>query len=179
MDTGFDYKRFRPIGQNDETSCWAACLSWWLRALAGGRPFLSQNDLITRFDSMTEEDGTISPDSFIKIAATNEFQMQSASFSFDQVQEIKNTGLLPITDSPNIIVFSKFSLDMSSGGSGGQFGLHMNVVFDQRGPDGAKIVTAMEPAFPSPGRDGHRTGKYIKPSISHFLSSSIILCCAL
>jgi hypothetical protein len=53
------------------------------------------------------------------------------------------------------------------------------VIFDQRGPDGHKIVTSMEPWYPDPGKDGQRTGRFVDLEISDFLRTSpIILACA-
>jgi hypothetical protein len=166
-----DFRVFPPVGQNDFTSCWAACLSWWLRANA--RKPSSQNDLIVEFNGMTEDDGTITLDTFMQIAATPRFMMQAAKFEIDTIQEMRNTGLLPITDTPNIIVFNKFLTGP------GVIGMHMNVVFDQRGPDDNKIVTCMEPAFPDPGSDGQRTGKFVDVEVSTFLKvSPIVIACA-
>ncbi len=99
--------------------------------------------------------------------------MQTAKFEIDKIQEIRDAGWLPITDTPNILVFNRFLTGP------GIIGMHGNVIFDQRGPDNHRIVTCMEPWYPDPGRDGHRTGRFVDVEISTFLKTSpIVLACA-
>jgi hypothetical protein len=164
-----------PVGQIDNTSCWAACLSWWLTAMRRERR--TQIELLVEFNPTTLPDGSISKTEFIRIMRTPRFGMSVTVFESDQLQEIRDTGLLPITDTPNIVAFEKFQLllnqtDDNGNPLGGVFALHMNVVSCQRGDDNNKIVTCMEPFFPDPGRDGHRTGQFVDKSISRFLVAS-------
>jgi hypothetical protein len=166
-----NYRNIPPVGQNDNASCWAACLSWWLAA--NGRVRSSQNDLLVEFNNMTSDDGTVSIDSFIKIAATPRFAMQTAKFDINGIQQIRDNGALPITNAPNLIAFKKFLVGP------GIIGMHMNVVFDQRGPDAGKLVTCMEPWFPEGAADGRRTGAFLDKDINEFLRSSpIVIACA-
>jgi hypothetical protein len=93
-----NYRNTPPIGQNNNASCWAACLR---------------------------------------------FAMQIAKFAINGI--------------PGII------------------GMHMNVVFDQRGPDSGKLVTCMEPWFPEGAADGRRTGAFLDKDINEFLRASPIV----
>jgi hypothetical protein len=57
--------------------------------------------------------------------------------------------------------------------------MHMNVVFDQRGPDDNKIVTCMERAFPDPGSDGNEQGGFVDVQVFTFLNvGPIVIACA-
>lgn len=161
-----DYRTILPIGQNDATSCWAAALSWWLRAL-GRQPPSTQNDLLVEFAPMAGEDGTVTMDGFTKIAATPRFDMQLATFDIDGIQQMRDTGMLPITNTPNLIIWNRFIVGP------GLIGLHLNAVFDQKqGADGSYIVTCMEPDFPESAPDGKRTGQLVDRPVSFFLNVS-------
>ncbi len=166
-----NYTSFPPVGQTDDTSCWAACLSWWLTAM--NKPPESQAQLFDDFHSMFSPDGTISPDTFKTIAASPKFNMQVAQFEIDKIQEMRDAGALPLTDTPNLIGWNKFIPGP------GLVGLHLNVVFNQRDGSTGKIVTCMEPYYPDPGVDNERTGQFIDRDISFFLNSSPIwIACA-
>ena len=61
-----NYRRVRPIQQFDPTSCWAACLEWWARAI-GNRQVITELNLLTtyvrRWDSReTLPNGNPNPD---------------------------------------------------------------------------------------------------------------------
>lgn len=161
-----DYTLFPPVGQNDNYSCWAACLSWWLTAM--GKPPESQNDIIHDFNALAASDGSITPDIFRTIAADPKFNMQVASFDINGMQQMRDVGLLPITLAPNIIVWNKFLTGP------GVIGMHMNVIFNQRDGGSGAIVTCMEPFFPDPGADGQRTGQFVDRPITFFLDTSPI-----
>jgi hypothetical protein len=169
--TTTDYRQFPPIGQNDQTSCWAACLSWWLKA--NGRRPSTQNDLIVEFNSLASQDGSVTFATMIKIFATPRFNMQSVKFEIDGLQQIRDNEALPITIAPNIICYSKFLRGP------GIIGQHANVVWNQREQGGHTIVTCMDPAFPEPGVNGQRTGRFVDTDINEFLRSSpILLACS-
>jgi len=137
------------------------------------KPPESQAQLFDDFHSMFSPDGTISPDTFKTIAASPKFNMQVAQFEIDKIQEMRDAGALPLTDTPNLIGWNKFIPGP------GLVGLHLNVVFNQRDGSTGKIVTCMEPYYPDPGVDNERTGQFIDRDISFFLNSSPIwIACA-
>jgi hypothetical protein len=161
-----DYTTFPPVGQIDDTSCWAACLSWWLTA--NNKPPETQEQLFDDYHALFNPDGTISPDTFKAIAATPKFNMQVAQFEIGDIQHMRDNGVLPLTSTPNIIGWNKFVTGK------GLVGLHMNAVFNQRAGSSGKIVTCMEPYFPDPGVDYQRTGQFIDRDIGFFLNTSPI-----
>jgi hypothetical protein len=166
-----NYRNFPPVGQNDNTSCWAACLSWWLAA--NGRRRSSQNDLLVEFASMASDDGTVNIEGFLKIAATPRFGMQTARFNISGIQQIRDNGALPITDAPNLIAFHKFLVGP------GIIGMHMNVVFNQRSSETSSVVTCMDPWFPDNAPDGRRTGVFIDRDMNELLKGTpIVIACA-
>ena len=51
-----NYRAIPPIGQAHENACWAASLTWWLKALAGtGRPSWTQDEVMYEFARGTDE----------------------------------------------------------------------------------------------------------------------------
>ena len=63
-------------------------------------------------------------------------------------------------DSPMIIIFNYPVVG----------GTHMNVIFNQKGD----TVACMEPYFPFPGKDGQRSGIYVRRPLSFFANSQEI-----
>ncbi len=137
------------------------------------KPPESQAQLFDDFHSMFNPDGTISPDTFKTIVASPKFNMQVAQFEIDKIQEMRDAGALPLTDTPNLIGWNKFIPGL------GLVGLHLNVVFNQRDGSSGKIVTCMEPYYPDPGVDNERTGQFIDRDIGTFLNTSPVwIACA-
>src|SRR5579872_815044 len=170
-----DYKSFPPIGQNDNFSCWAACLSWWLTA--NSRQPSTQNDLLVEFNYLASQSdsGTVSADDFMnKIVPTPRFNMQAARFEIDQIAQMRDiSGLLPLTLAPNIVVWQKFLPGP------GVIGFHMNVCFDQQQNGDTTTVMCMEPWFPENVADGQRTGVFMRKNVPDFLKTSpLIIACA-
>lgn len=56
-----NYHNLRAVRQIDETTCWAASLEWWLKAV-GGRGEFTQEDLLQKYHAYwkDEPDGVIS-----------------------------------------------------------------------------------------------------------------------
>ena len=109
--------------------------------MANGRVPSTQNQLLVEFNALADFDGTVSMPNFETIAATPRFGLQIAKFEIGKIQEMRDTGMLPITNTPNIIVWNKFLRGP------GIIGMHMNAIFDQRDFSGSYIVTCMEPFF--------------------------------
>ena len=115
VDT-YNYKATPTVGQNDNMSCWAACLSWWLKAVADGRPAWSQNKVIAEFDKYTSDDGGFDPKNLIDVFSKDARLKISANvFKTDQY---RFRGL-PLGDKPVINAFNHPDLG----------GTHMNVLF--------------------------------------------------
>lgn len=154
-----NWKDTKPIGQFDNMACWAASTSWWLKALGGGRPQLTQTDLIVQYTKYCDETGGMPHNTFMNsMAKEARFMMKSA---YSPTSMFANSPLL-LGDRPVIIVFTYPLLG----------GTHMNVIFDQ---DATKrTVTAMEPYHPYPGADGSRTGQFIERPETFYLKGSVI-----
>ncbi|MBV9833333.1 MAG: hypothetical protein JO055_02930 [Alphaproteobacteria bacterium] len=160
VDT-YNYKATPTVGQNDNMSCWAACLSWWLKAVADGRPAWSQNKVIAEFDKYTSDDGGFDPQNLIDVFSKDaRLKISAGVFKTDQY---RFRGL-PLGDKPVIIAFNHADLG----------GTHMNVLFGQVNRD----LFAMEPYYPYPGRDGQRTGQFVERNADFYIKASpnVILC---
>jgi hypothetical protein len=61
-----NYLEVSPIQQQDQSSCWAASLAWWLQAMGGSRPQRSQLDLLVYdyFDLADTDDADLNSSSF-------------------------------------------------------------------------------------------------------------------
>lgn len=140
-------------------ACWAACTSWWLKALGGGRPQLSQMDLIVQYTKHCDETGGMPHNYFMNgLAKEPRFMMKSA---YSPTSMFANSPLI-LGDRPVIIVFTYPQVG----------GTHMNVLFDQ--DKDKRTVTAMEPFHPFPGTDGARTGQFVERPETFFLKGSVI-----
>jgi len=101
---GYDYrKNLQAVGQNDRNACWAASLSWWLSAMAlhYKRKSLTQNELISKFTSLCEDDGTLTIPGFRKVCESAEIRMYLQYMSPSKFQA-DYTNI----DQPLVIVFN-------------------------------------------------------------------------
>ena len=122
-----DYTNVSPVGQFDRMACWAACLSWWLKAVSGGRPPLSQAQLIAEFDYLCDDDGGLPPSKFKNnVCKDARFNISMGYFT---ASKYVHTGL-PIADEPVIIVYNYPTVG----------GTHMNVIFDKQRQGGGWTV---------------------------------------
>ncbi|HEY8560325.1 MAG TPA: hypothetical protein VIL74_08100 [Pyrinomonadaceae bacterium] len=154
---GFDYARIlKPEGQFDRNACWAASISWWTAAMSQlyKRRTMWQSELISKFDHLTMEDGTMPLAGFRKVCESAEVR---AELKYISPAALKSDYTI---DSPTIIVFNYPKIG----------GTHMNVIFDRQD----ETVECMEPYHPFPGRDGQRTGTYVRRSLSFFANSQEI-----
>ncbi|WP_203072744.1 hypothetical protein [Falsiroseomonas ponticola] len=150
----FDYRTIPPVGQNDEMACWAACLCWWLRAVRDGRPSWTQNQIIVEYDKHTASDGGFDPLTLMEVLQKDTRLKISCGVFKSSTYRFRG---LPIGDLPVLIAYNH-----------PQAGTHMNVIFGQIG----RTVTAMEPYFPYPGKNGKRTGTFIDRSADFFIEKS-------
>ena len=154
---GTIYEKLPPIGQFDDYSCWAASLSWWLKAVGGGRPALSQGQLISEFSQYCDENGGMPPRTFRdKVCTDARFRLKmtfvsSADLSFYDISE------------PKLIAYYY----PEAGGT------HMNVVFKSAFDGSAMSVTVgcMEPFYPINAATGQRRGKILRRSLTHFINT--------
>ena len=155
-----DYLHIPAIGQKDPTLCWAASLSWWLKAAKSRN--LSQETLRDRHFQMWNDDGTMSNQAMMDLIRDNRYGMKFHQFSnattltSAKLQEHLNTG-------PVYIAFTEAS----------SLKKHVNVIFGMRDMDGTAWVAAMEPQsqaqmdefnFPS----GEYNGKHEAKKLSEF-----------
>jgi hypothetical protein len=81
-----DYLRIAPVTQFDPTSCWAAALEWWARAI-GGRAVVRQLDLLNIYvrywDSRDPDNnpnyGTISREGLISVINDSRWSMAASA----------------------------------------------------------------------------------------------------
>jgi hypothetical protein len=140
-----------PVGQIDAMSCWAACLTWWLKAVGNGRPAWTQTHIIAEYTKFTDEEGGFPPPKILEVwQADSRLRLEGGIF---QSQRYWHQGL-PLGQTPVMIAFRH-----------PQAGTHMNVVFDQHG----RTLQAMEPFFPFPGQNGKRTGRILERSVDFYV----------
>jgi hypothetical protein len=152
----FDYAaKFPPIGQFDKNACWAASISWWLKVMAHGfykRKWLTQSELIQRFNSLCDENGALQKEKFRTVCEDAEVRITLKYISPASLQSD-----YPDLDSPVILVFNYPKIG----------GTHMNVIFNREDDK----VQCMEPYFPYPGQDGKRTGQIVTRPLNFFGNS--------
>lgn len=157
---GTAYEKIPPIGQFDDYSCWAASLSWWLKAVRGGRPALSQSQLIEEFSQYCDDNGGMPPRTFRdKVCADARFRLK---MTFVTAADLSYYQL----DTPKLIVYNY----PEAGGT------HMNVVFKSAFDGHAMQVTigCMEPFYPVDAATGQRRGKILRRPLTHFINSQEI-----
>ena len=155
----YDYKsHFPAIGQFDKNACWAASISWWLQVMAHGfykRKWLTQTDLITKFDSLCEEDGSMSVANIRKVCENAEVRITLKYIApAVLVSDYKHIS------EPVVVIFNYPKVG----------GTHMNVIFNRDGDN----IQCMEPYYPYPGVDGKRTGQILTRPITFFGSTGQI-----
>lgn len=155
---GFDYSKvLKSEGQFDKNACWAASISWWTAAMAQNykRKTMWQSELISKFDNLTKEDGTMPLPGIRQVCESAEIR---AELKYISPATLKSD--YPAIDSPMIIIFNYPKIG----------GTHMNVIFDRKDD----TVNCMEPYHPFPGKDGQRTGTYVRRPLSFFGNSQEI-----
>lgn len=153
------YRTIPPVGQTDQYACWAACLTWWLKALQDGRPSWSQMQIIAEYDKYCDDSGGFPPEKLLDVwPKDNRLKISGGVFPTAAYR----TGRLPLGEKPVMIGFNYPTI----GGS------HMNVLFDYSSQMNARNLTAMEPYFPYPGQDGRRTGAMMDRTVDFYIKDS-------
>jgi hypothetical protein len=151
---GYDYtKKLKPEGQIHGNACWAASISWWLRAMAlvGKRRQLDQVEMIDKFSSYMDYSGGVSPKNIKRVCESAEVRIELKFVTPDVLKKDFKF------DSPCLIIFNYPKVG----------GTHMNVIFNQIGD----TVACMEPFYPHPGEDGLRSGQYVRRPLAFFCNS--------
>jgi hypothetical protein len=125
------YRQMSPVGQADETACWAACLSWWLQVLPD-RPSVEQSTFLNKLGVglWNKFDGTINPAQLEVLVAKNGYRMRCRKITANQL--VDYLGYFPL-----LLGFT------ASGGFS-----HMNVLCGYDATQGT--VDTMEPMYPDP-----------------------------
>ena len=126
-----DYRLSEPVGQMDETACWAACLAYWLQVLPD-RPSVDQSVFVNKLGVglWNKADGTIKPAGLEQLVVKHGYRMKTARIQPNQLRDYM--GFWPL-----ILGFT------ASGGFG-----HMNVLVGHNANYGT--VDTMEPMYPDP-----------------------------
>lgn len=127
-----NYKQLHAVGQNDETTCWAASLEWWIRAHNIGN--LIQDDLAGDYLLMRGDGGTLNMDGIIQLMEDPRWSMQRyVYYSGAQLNATKMKALL----ASGPVYFGYWSPKLQSN--------HVNVIYDISGSGSHAKVWAMEP----------------------------------
>lgn len=152
-------KKFPAIGQHHKNSCWAASVSWWLKVMAHGyskRKWLRQEELIEKFRSLAESDGSMSTRNIRNVCRDADIRMTIDYLSAETILDGCSFEV------PCLLIFNYPKIG----------GTHMNVVFNR---DYSKeTVVCMEPYFPFPGVDNKRTGQFVTRPLDFFFNSTEI-----
>ncbi|MBX9596399.1 MAG: hypothetical protein K2X46_18675 [Roseomonas sp.] len=144
------YRTIPSIGQMHENSCWAACLAWWLKAVAGGRPSWTQAKIMDIYRRSLDGDGAMIPEYMVQ-AWRNDQRLRMGTMVFKTPHATLDR--LPIGPTPVCIAFKHLT----------GFA-HMNVIW----PGEPGKVIAMEPFWPHPGVNGKRTGRFVERELDHY-----------
>lgn len=146
-----DYSTIPSIGQLHENSCWAACLAWFLKQDTDGRPSWTQKQILDIYWRSLDSNGAMIPEYMVQ-AWRNDTRLRMSTL----VYPTPNASLysLPIGSKPVCIAFKHLT----------GFA-HMNVIWKAT----ETAVWCMEPYWPLPGKNGKRTGRFVKREIDdHF-----------
>ncbi|MEI6158954.1 MAG: hypothetical protein WCP77_03895 [Roseococcus sp.] len=146
-----DYQSIPSIGQAHENSCWAACLAWFLKQDTDGRPSWTQKEIMDIYWRSLDSNGAMIPEYMVQAWKTDKRLRMSTRVHPTPDYELKS---LPLGSKPVCIAFKHLT----------GFA-HMNVIWKAT----ETAVWCMEPYWPFPGKNGKRTGRFVKREIDdHF-----------
>jgi hypothetical protein len=155
-----NYLHIPAIGQIDPTLCWAASLSWWLKAAKSRN--ISQETLRDRHFKIWNDDGTMSDQGMMDLIRDNRYGMKFHQF-LNATTLTSATLQQHLDKGPVYIAYTEAS----------SLKKHVNVIFGMREIDGTAWVAAMEPEseakmdeFNLPS--GEFTGKHEAKKLSEF-----------
>lgn len=154
------YSNTPAIGQIDPTLCWAACLSWWMKAVK--RIEVKQTTLRDRHYKMWDDDGTLSDQAMMKLIRNKRYGMtfdsfiNATTFTAESLQE-------HLDYSPVYVAYTETSSQTK----------HVNVIYGLTGTGGSAQVSVMEPQdspiLDDTGFDsGEYNGKHTTKPLSEF-----------
>ncbi len=129
-----NYRNIKAVKQEDKTSCWAACLEWWLKAVES-RPKLEQWEIIEEYSEYWEStsDGTISKLGLCKLVYDARWRMQ---VQYQLALNIREETLLEhLARGP--VYFGYYEKKVN--------GNHVNVIYDYFEKKGNLQLKLMEP----------------------------------
>lgn len=163
---GSKYRYVPAEGQEDNNSCWAACLVWWLRATNKRRmeqwEVMSEDAYSDLWDNPTSE-GTITDQGLLTIVNDNRWEMRS------QVIE-KGVDLNGAIIKAHLH-FGPVYIGYYDDVRGGK---HVNVIYDIYGPIDYPRVLLMEPASKRKN-NGTFKGKHDDRGLSYYRFGKVIL----
>lgn len=127
-----NYLHIPAIGQIDPTLCWAASLSWWLKAAKSRN--IPQETLRDRHYQMWDDDGTLSDQAMKDLITDNRYGMKLHQF-LNATTLTSATLQQHLEKGPVYIAYKEAS----------SLKKHVNVILGCRDIDGTAWVVAMEP----------------------------------
>ena len=131
---GKHYRNIKAVKQEDNTSCWAACLEWWLKAVVN-RPKKEQWEIIADYSQYweTTPDGTISRLGLCKLVYDARWRMK---VQYQLPWNMREETLLEhLSRGPVYIGYYDKKVN----------GKHVNVIYDSYRNGGVLKLRAMEP----------------------------------
>ena len=163
---GSRYRYVGAVGQEDKNACWAACLSWWLKATNKRRIEqweIMDDDAYSDFWDVEGSSGTISREGLLSIMKDPRWGM---------VHQVVERG----SDLTSAVVEAHLNFgpiyvgyyDVVVGGN------HVNIIYDISGAAGYPQVKIMEPAGYRK-RDGSYKGKHLERGLTYYRAKEVIL----
>ncbi len=163
---GSKYKNVKPVGQEDKNACWAASLSWWLRATNKRKIEqweIMDDDRYSDLWDVSGSGGTIQETGIVKIMTDPRWGMTH--------QKIHNRADLTWAVLAAFLNFGPIYIgyyDVVVGGN------HVNVIYDMDGPMEYPRLHAMEPAYKRKS-NGKYKGMHVERAISYYRSNGVLL----
>ena len=144
-----NYLHIPAIGQKDPTLCWAASLSWWMKAAKSIN--IAQTTLRDRHFRIWNDDGTMFDQAIMDLIRDKRYGMtfdrfaNATQFTADALQQHLDYG-------PVYVAFTETSTQSK----------HVNVIFGLSGTGNSAYVAVMEPQSDTILDDtGFATGEFI------------------
>lgn len=117
-------------GQLDNTSCWAACMKWWLKAVRSVDQ--TQSSIIDKYNHLTDDYFAMSDDAIQWVIIDNDMYIETYDRARDLTAEIIRQNL---SYGPVYIAYTETSSRKK----------HVNVIYDVIGTGRNPRVKVMEP----------------------------------
>lgn len=163
---GKNYMHIPAVGQIDPTLCWAACLSWWLKAAKNRK--IDQSVLRDRHYQLWDDDGTMSNQGMTNLICDSRYNM-----TFDRymiASQLTPNALQEHLDyGPVYIAYTETSTQKQ----------HVNVIWFMSGTGNNRDLAVMEPEFQAINDgnglpSGRFVGKHMKKNLNQFNQSGSV-----